>query len=344
MNGGGRYQIIQYQDAGDVPAQSIPMSKLLTLSLALAATIAASAQDLHYTRIQEMRTWYNGALQTSRTATGALNYRTLDYQGIIAFRTATALADVPLIKAADREGNSGYASLTGGVSSDRSNSRVLQNFSGMLGISYALPVNAARSTYVSAGFQGAYFQNRLNLAFASLPDQYDNYQLVPNRATSDPFGGSEVHYLSLNAGLSVFHNTKDLQWYAGASVRHLNEPESSNNTGADYNLPRTFSAQLGYVRQLNEDQRLGLHTALNWKARAYEHLVNLQYNVEFNRMGWDRGVGAGIGYRYQDAVIPNFEFRLARTSFGFNYDINIGNIHKVGMRRRSMEIGIKHRF
>lgn len=339
--GQGFYKLISYRKNHFAPSV---MKKLLFIALGLATGALAHSQDLHYSRIHEMRTWYNQALQMDRQATGALNYRTLDYQGIIAFRTATGLVDVPLLRREARDDNKGYLSLTGGVSIDKSNSRVLQNFSGMAGISYSLPVNAARNTYVAAGFQGGFFQNRVNLGTATLPDQYDNYRLVPNRATADPYGNAEVHYISLNAGLSIFHKSEAVQWYAGASMRHLNEPQASNSKGAGYNLPRTYSAQLGYVRQLDGDQRIGLHTALNWKAEAYEHLANLQYNYEFNRFGFDRGLGFGLGYRFQDAVIPNFEFRLEKTTFGFNYDINVGGIKNVGMRRRSMEVGIKHRF
>ena len=321
------------------------MRKFLTLLLGCSAALAAKSQDLHFTRVQDLQSWYNQSLQTDRHATGSLNYRTLNYQGIIAFRTATLLADVPLVgKEAREESKGGYVTLSGGGSVDKSNSQVLRNTNAMLGIAYSVPVNAAQTTYVSAGFQGSFFQSRTNTADATFPDQYDSYRLVPNLATNDPYQSSSVNYTSLNAGLSLFHRSASIWWHGGASVRHFNEPQAGNKSSGDYRLPRTIGAQAGFGKQLTADQRINLYAALNWKANATEHLAGLAYNLEFDGTGFDRGIGVALAYRFQDALIPGFEFRMGHTVFGFNYDLSMGAMHQTGMRRQSLELNIKHKF
>lgn len=320
------------------------MRKLLTLLFGCSAALAAQSQDLHFTRIQDMQSWYNQSLQMDRHATGALNYRTLNYQGIIAFRTATLLADVPLLsKEAREEEKGGYVTLSGGASVDKSNSQVLRNTNAMLGIAYSVPINRNQTTYASAGFQGTLFQSRTNTANATFPDQYDNYSLVPNRATNDPYQSSSLDYKSLNAGLSIFHRSASVWWHGGASVRHLNQPKSGNSNSGGYRLPRTVSAQAGFGKSLTDDQRIGLYTAFNWKANAYEHLASLVYSIDFNNTGYNRGVGLALGYRYKDALIPGLEFRLDNTTMAFNYDVNIGGMHHTGMQRQSLEFSIRHK-
>src|SRR5450631_1578162 len=107
-----------------------------------------------------------------------------------------------------------------GAASDKSNQGILNNTLGLLGISYAVPISR-NETYLAAGFQGAYYQSQLNLTGVSnaFGDQYNNYGPIEGAPTSDQLAtGWNYHHLNVNAGLSVFNNSKQDKWYLGASM------------------------------------------------------------------------------------------------------------------------------
>lgn len=57
----------------------------------------------------------------------------------------------------------GYFSVGGGFAVDKSNQGILRNTTGLLGVSYHLPVDIKRTTFISLGVQGALFQSRINM-------------------------------------------------------------------------------------------------------------------------------------------------------------------------------------
>lgn len=319
------------------------MKKTFTTAFVILSMIKMQAQDIHFARVQDMSRWYNPSLQTSRDITGYANYRNVNYQGIVAFRSAALVADVPLMKKAERtSGTKGYPTLSAGVAVDKSNGQILRNTMGFIGLSYSLPLNEKGSTYLAGGFQESVLQSRVNMANATLPDQFDKFGLIPNRSSNDPMAFSSISYLSLNTGLSVFHNGDKSSWYVGGSLRHANRPVTNNGEAVEYRLPMTVGAQFSYGHAVSDEGKLTVYGVLNWKAKAYEHLAALLYMHELKE--YNKAVGVGVGYRYKDAIIPNIELRIAKTTFGFHYDYNISGMRASGFSRESFEFGVKQKL
>src|SRR5882757_1549515 len=123
----------------------------------------AHGQEINFSRVQDMAIWYNQSLKTDKQNSLKLNYRNVQYGGLIAYNSVCAMFDMPLLsKAAKDKSNSGYFSVSAGAASDKSNQGILNNTLGMLGISYAVPINR-NETYLGLGFQGAYYRSQLNL-------------------------------------------------------------------------------------------------------------------------------------------------------------------------------------
>src|SRR5580692_1599125 len=125
----------------------------IILCLCLLTGIARS-QEINFSRVQDMASWYNQSLKTNKENSLKLNYRSVQYAGTIAYNSVAAMFDMPLLsKDAKEKTNSGYFSLSVGAASDKSNGGILNVTQGLLGISYAIPISR-NETYLSAGFQG----------------------------------------------------------------------------------------------------------------------------------------------------------------------------------------------
>ena len=117
------------------------MRKIYTLLIFLAATGFARAQEINFSRVQDMTIWYNQSLKTDKQNSLSLNYRSVSFGGQIAYNSVAALFSMPLLsKAAKDKPNSGYLSFSAGAASDKTNDGILNNDLGMLGLSYAVPL------------------------------------------------------------------------------------------------------------------------------------------------------------------------------------------------------------
>src|SRR5258708_24073509 len=122
----------------------------------------ARGQEINFSRVQDMAIWYTQSLKTDKESSLKLNYRNVQYGGQIAYNSVAALFDMPLLSKEGRsKENAAYFSLSAGAASDKSNAGILNNTTGMLGLSYAVPLRS-HETYLSLGFQGAYYQSQLN--------------------------------------------------------------------------------------------------------------------------------------------------------------------------------------
>ncbi|MBO9573803.1 MAG: hypothetical protein J7497_16575, partial [Chitinophagaceae bacterium] len=119
----------------------------------------AQAQEINFSRIQDMAVWYNQSLKTDKNNSLKLNMRNVKYDGMMAYKSISGMVDIPILSAEGKQAeHSGYLSLSAGAASDKSNEGILNNTMGLFGISYAIPI-AANETYVAVGVQGTYYQS-----------------------------------------------------------------------------------------------------------------------------------------------------------------------------------------
>lgn len=301
-----------------------------------------SGQDLHYADIQSMNLWYNQSLKLDKRADIRLNYRDIKYQSLLAFRTGSAMLNIPISRKkeeADTE-EKGYLNLTLGGAYDKSNKGIFKNTYGLVGISYTQPLSGDRM-YISAGFQGGSARSVLSTTGVYFQDQFDQYGPLPS-VSRDPLRlGRNYNWYSLNAGLSVFQNTEAKEWYLGASLRHLNRPFTDEMKTTIYRLAPTAGLQGGFTVKNNSDA-FGIYWISNFKAKAHEHLIGIKAQKQLsNEQEKDAtAVGVGIAIRMQDAVIPNLQLRFGKTNIGLHYDVNISGLRATGFTRQGFELAI----
>ena len=323
------------------------MRKFLSILILVGLTGLARGQEINFSRVQDMTIWYNQSLKTDKQNSFVLNYRSVTYGGQIAYNSAAAMVDVPLIsKDAKERPNSGYFSVSAGAASDKTNDGILNNSLGTLGISYAVPIGR-HETYLAAGFQAQYYQSSFNVAGVSnaFGDQFNAYGPIEGAPSADRLAtGWNYGHFNLNGGLSIFSNGRYDKWYVGASVMQVNQPYAYKIKSDSTRLKPDIGIQGGYKFTTQEDDEVAFYMAMNWEGPAYRHYYELIYTKAIPGVQGGAAVGLGLGYRYDDALVPNVELRYQKLTMAILYDVNISTISASGIARDGLELSLKMDF
>jgi len=309
--------------------------------------LQSNGQDLHYADVQSMNLWYNQSLKLNKQKDIRFNFRDIKYQSLVAFRNASIMVNVPFVK----KGSEGFdkksfVSATAAGSFDKSNKGVFKNNTGMLGLSFSQKLSA-NDLYLSLGFQGMHTNTSLGeLGGSFFPDQFDQYGPVPSVSRDPLRAGRSYGWTSINSGLSIFQNTQSVEWYAGASVRHLNRPYTDEQKTKAFRLKPTLGVQAGFTVK-NEYNQFGVYGITNWKAEAAEYLIGakVQHSLDQPSNGYEgSSIGLGFAFRVKDAVIPNLQLKLNKTTIAVHYDINISGLRAAGYSRQGVELMIAQKL
>lgn len=323
------------------------LRRIIYVLLGSICFLQSSAQDLHYADVQSMNLWYNQSLKLNKQKDIRFNFRDIKYQSLLAFRNASIMANIPLLKkGAEGFDKKSFVSATAAGSFDKSNKGVFKNNTGMLGLSYSQNLNA-NDMYLSLGFQATHTNTRLGeLGGSFFPDQFDQFGPVPSVSRDPLRAGRSYGWTSINTGLSVFQNTQSVEWYAGASVRHLNSPFTDELKTKALRLKPTLGVQAGFTVK-NELNQFGLYGITNWKAEAAEYLIGarVQHSLDGPSNGYEgSAIGIGLAFRVRDAVIPNIQLQLNKTTIGIHYDVNISGLRAAGYSRQGVELMIAQKL
>jgi type IX secretion system PorP/SprF family membrane protein len=323
------------------------MRKFYCIPILLLLAGLARGQEINFSRVQDMAIWYNQSLKTDKQDNLVLNYRSVAYGGQIAYNSVSAMFDMPLLSKESRsKPNTGYFSMSVGGASDKSNQGILNNTLGMLGISYAVPIGR-HETYLAAGFQAQYYQSQLNVAGVSnaFGDQFNAYGPIEGAPSSDRLAsGWSYGHFNVNLGASVFSNGRYDKWYFGASVQQVNQPYSYQIKSDSTRMKPDMGIQGGYRFTTLTDDEVAFYMSMSWQGPAYRHYFDLAYTKAVPGVAGGAAVGVGLGYRYNDAIIPNIELRYQKLVIGILYDINISTISASGIARDGVELALRMDF
>lgn len=308
----------------------------------------AQAQNLNYADVQTMGMWYNQALKMDRQADVRFNFRDIKYKSLLAFRNSNVMVNVPFVRKEQRSSNatSSYFSATAAGSFDKSNLGVYKNNTGMLGVAYSQRLNNDQ-LYLSIGFQGTLTNTRLNNSGIFLPDQFDDFGPIASVSRDPLRAGRAYSWGSLNTGIALYQHNADREWHVGASVRHLNRPFTDEQKTAQFRLAPTFGLQAGYTVK-NDLNQIGIYSITNWKAEAAEYLFGARFTRVLDAPTSEKfegsSLGFGVAFRVRDAVIPNVQLKLNKTTIGFHYDINISGLRAAGYSRQGFELVLSQKI
>ncbi|MEP7259060.1 MAG: type IX secretion system membrane protein PorP/SprF, partial [Flavitalea sp.] len=122
----------------------------------------------------------------------------------------------------------------------------------------------------------------------------------------------------------------------------INKAYTDDAKSPEFKLKYAYGIQGGYTFITPMQDAVSFHTSLNWQGKAYKHFGNIAYFKSIPSV--KGGVGFGLGYRYDDAVVPNVEIRYSKAIVSLGYDVNVSPISAAGFRRNGIELAVKFDF
>ncbi len=131
--------------------------------------------------------------------------------------------------------------------------------------------------------------------------------------------GKESH-LTYDMSFGLFYNS--INYYAGVSVTHLNEPKIKYTTATPY-IARQYYATAGYtVRLPNPNFELLPSAFVYTDGKLFQLTINT--TVRYNKKVW-----GGVSYRAGDALIGMIGLELYNgIRIGYSYDFPMNDIRK----------------
>jgi hypothetical protein len=109
-------------------------------------------------------------------------------------------------------------------------------------------------------------------------------------------------------------------------------------------LKAGLGVQGGYKFLSKTDDEVAFYMSMSWQGPAYRHYFDFSYTKAIPGIPGGAAVGLGLGYRYDDAIIPNLELRYQKMIVGILYDINVSTISAAGISRDGLELSLRMDF
>ena len=224
---------------------------------------------------------------------------------------------------------------------DQSGNKMLQN--NFIAVSTAYHKGLDENGYhqLTVGFQGTYANKKLDVGRADFEDELT--ALGFTGVTAEVFNNSLVNvgYFDFNTGIMYSGTTNgENNFYAGASVYHVNRPSESFLGGSFLLAPRYTLHGGGYL-PLGQYKMLHASIIHQQQAGAREMVAGaaLSFNVNYDESS-PIDLYTGLWYRFKDAVIPYVGLEWGHFRFGFSYDINTSSLQTASGRRGGAEFSL----
>jgi len=314
------------------------VNKILGIIAVASTAMNSQAQDIHFSRVEDMATIYNQSLKTTKDIRLQAVNRDVQFNSASTYKTQVAIGDFALLNKAKRtsDDNKGYFTATFAYVGDNGAAGVIKNTSAIVGLAYALPLNE-NGLYLAAGFQTGINSLNVNFDGKTVPEQYTQYGLIPDMPNNDPTNANNapIRWVDLNSGLSLFKNGEKANWYLGASARHLNKPYTNISKTALYQLGVNYGVQAGYSVNLASKDVVGAYAFLNWQSKANDYTVGVKYQKNF---GNNASFAIGVASRTGAAIIPRFDLRYNKVALGVSFESTTGKMKTDNMNRNATEV------
>lgn len=320
------------------------MRRFIILLIITGIAMYTNGQDPHSKGIEQMKLWYNPALQTDTTSEAHVLLNKVNYPGILS--TTTRSITLALVFERNIETVSPtipFITLAAGLNVDNASDNLMHASSAMMALSYALPLDY-NSTWLSLGFQGNYSFNRVGYtgSYYNFPENFDQFGAFYWAHKRDPsMSGYNKGYFTFNAGTAVFHTLEEQQWFVGFSTRFINRPYTEwDHVSA---LPVTYGVQAGYTGTVNEHLQLSGYGNISWVTGSSTTLPEQYFGVRAIRKidvndSTAFHLSLGVGMSFKQALQPNLQLHWGRHLFEGYIDVNLPGIASSDYTRKGFTL------
>ncbi|HEU4719218.1 MAG TPA: PorP/SprF family type IX secretion system membrane protein [Bacteroidia bacterium] len=329
------------------------MKKIVILIFSGVFSFAAKGQDIHFSQFNEtpmhLNPAYTGMFDGLFRIT--LNYRQQWAAMGHPYTTAAAAFDMPLMYAKDRA----YMGIGAFLYRDQAGDSKFGTFTGALSFSGIVPLS--ENDKLSAGMMGGYSQKSATITSLQWENQYVNGAYDPTAATGESNLLTSFPYADLAAGFAYQHRheigniaEKNIfELNAGASAFHFNRPSEKFRGGGGEKLDMryVFHAQVRYDLP---GTRFSVRPSAYYMSQGPAHEIVfgtlLRYRIrngtKITNFFSESGIGLGVHYRWNDAIIPQLYYDLGDMFIGLSYDLNISRYSTVSKMNGGFEVTIRY--
>jgi type IX secretion system PorP/SprF family membrane protein len=280
---------------------------ILYIVLFLAITISLKGQDASFSQYYANKLYFNPAFAgTSRCPRFIMQYRNQwpMIPGAYVTYSSSFDAHVPAI-------HGGVGIL---ITNDRSGKGLLSttNICGM----YSYEATVSRELTLKFAVQATYIQKTIDwsqVIFGDMIDSQYGYVYTTKEKEPIPTRG----YADFSAGILGYGTN----YYFGAAVHHLTEPDEGFLKDSESPLPRKYTLHGGVVIRIDQAGHNVVYPSI-----LFQHQARIsQFNLGIYTKIKDSFVG-GLWYRMNDSFIILMGVEQKSFTFGFSYDITVSKL------------------
>jgi type IX secretion system PorP/SprF family membrane protein len=321
------------------------------LLIVLAASV--SAQDIHFSQIQEAPLWLNPANAGFFNGyfRAVANYRNQWAAMGNAYQTMAVSIDGNVGKTRK---NKAYAGLGLFIFNDRAGAAKIGTTQAQLHANAI--VKASKNSKIAGGIYLGVNQNSATYASLTYGNQYNGKEIDQSLATGEIVNYTSFVNSDVGAGVNYEYSsaTSDMtrddifSLKIGAAVHHINKPVQRFSSGSTYRVPMRFVGNV-QARIDIRDTKLSLLPSLIYlqQASAMEIIAGTHLRFRFkngtkltgNRT--EAGLNIGVYYRFNDAIVPQINLDMGKYAVGVSYDYNVSKFNQISKGMGGFEIYLK---
>ncbi len=261
-----------------------------------------------------------------------------------AFITSTLSVDMPILKNHLPENNTWGIGIMG--MSDKTASGALNSNYLSLSTAYHISIDEDGYHQVGLGFQGTYATKLLDgtkLHFEDQLDQQGGWTLP----SSETISGRQVNLNYFDMNIGVLYNgttTGANNFYAGASVYHINTPKESFLGDDQYVLHPRFTVHGGASIPVSNDGYVHFSGLYSRQDNATNVVLGGAWSLNVNNdNNSPTNVYVGSWLRFNnitDAWIPYVGLDFGSFTMGLSYDVNISALKTASESQGGIEISL----
>lgn len=321
--------------------------------LVVLLAFSASAQDIHFSQIQEAPLWLNPANTGffNGYMRAVANYRSQWAAMGNAFQTMAVSIDGNVGKIRK---NKAYAGLGLFVFNDRAGAAKIGTTQAQLHANAI--VKASRNSKIAGGIYLGVNQNSATYAALTYGNQYNGKEIDQSLATGEIVNYTSFVNSDVGAGVNYEYSsaTSDMtrddifSLKIGAAVHHINKPVQRFSSGSVYRVPMRFVGNV-QARIDIRDTKLSILPSLVYlqQASAMEIIAGTHVRFRFKNgtkltgNKTEAGLNVGIYYRVNDAIVPQINLDMGKYAIGVSYDYNVSKFNQVSKGMGGFEIYLK---
>ena len=333
------------------------MKKIINYVFSLLVLIFASdldAQDLHFSQITETPLFlspantgfYNGYFRAS------INYRNQWASMNNAFQTYALSIDGGLFKSKKRKAFLGMGFT---LYRDQAGAAKLSTTTALLNISGL--VKLSRHSVLSVGLAGGAAGTNANYSDLTFASQFNGNNYDPTAASGEKVVYRQFTTTDMGLGAAYEFSTSKIDqdhddvssFKLAFGAYHLNRPEQNYGAGSSYRLPIRFA--YSFMSHFDfEDTKFSITPTLVYQTqgKAWE-VIGGTYLKYRTRSGTkttgtktQNGLGIGLFYRVNDAIIPKLMYEAGDFAVGLSYDVNVSSYTTASRYMGGFEISLRY--